>query len=74
MLETLPIVVSAYDSERQILKVVMEIYAHETGKRLANVQLSPSGDWLWQAKVPLGKQKDNTMPLLPSSMKMVNKH
>ncbi|WP_418359150.1 PQQ-binding-like beta-propeller repeat protein [Sphingobacterium detergens] len=55
--EALPIVISAYDSERKIQKVAVEISAHEMGKRLANVQLSPSGDWLWQAKVPFGKQK-----------------
>lgn len=55
--EALPIVISAYDSERKIQKVAVEISTHETGKRLANVQLSPSGDWLWQTKVPFGKQK-----------------
>lgn len=55
--EALPIVVNAYDSERKIQKVAVEISAHETGKRLANVQLSPSSDWLWQTKVPFGKQK-----------------
>jgi len=55
--ETLPIVVSAYDSERKIQRVAVEISAHETGKRLTSVQLSSSGDWLWQAKVPFGKQK-----------------
>lgn len=55
--EALPIVISAYDSERKIQKVAVEISAHETGKRLTNVQLSPSGDWLWQTKVPFGKQR-----------------
>ena len=55
--EALPIVISAYDSERKIQKVAVEISTHETGKRLANVQLSPSSDWLWQTKVPFGKQK-----------------
>ncbi|WP_343562916.1 PQQ-binding-like beta-propeller repeat protein [Sphingobacterium sp.] len=55
--EALPVVVSAYDSERKIQSVAMEIYAHESGKRLSSVQLSPSGDWLWQANIPFGKQK-----------------
>lgn len=54
--QALPVVVSAYDSERQIQDVDLEIYTQATGKRLLKVKLIPSGDWLWQANVPFKGQ------------------
>lgn len=56
---TLPILVNAYDSERQIQGVDLEIAAHETGKRLSSTKLAPTGDWSWHTKVPF-KKTDQT--------------
>lgn len=54
--QTLPILVKAYDSERQIQGVDLTISAHETGNRISSISLKASGDWTWQANVPFQKQ------------------
>jgi outer membrane protein assembly factor BamB/predicted phosphodiesterase len=54
--QTLPILVNAYDSERQIQGVDLTVYAHESGNRISSIPLKAAGDWTWQANVPFKKQ------------------
>lgn len=54
--QTLPVLINAYDSERQIQGVDLTVYAHETGNRISSISLKASGDWTWQANVPFKKQ------------------
>lgn len=54
--QTLPILVNAYDSERQIQGVDLTVYAHDTGNRISSIPLKAAGDWTWQANVPFKKQ------------------
>jgi len=57
----LPFMVTAYDSERQIQRVEVEIRATPTGERQSVVALKPSGDWLWQGHIAF-KTKDLHVP------------